>query len=98
MSSVGWETRCEGIKDYRYLRALEQLLGDASGAPVASAARSWLDQLKGRVGWDTHANRPETAERWDERDLYSQCPNIAPAEFARVREEAIESILGLIRS
>lgn len=95
VSSVGWETRREGIKDYRYLRELERRLDDGPGGPAASAARSWLEELKGRINTDSHANRPDTSERWDERDLWSQCPDILPDQFAGIRDKAVDLILGI---
>jgi len=95
VSSVGWETRREGIKDYRYLCALEKLLSEHSGSQAAEEAQTWLEKLQNRVRWNTHADRPPTVERWDERDLYSQCPEISPAEFSQIRAKIIEFILAL---
>ena len=95
VSSVGWETRREGIKDYRYLCALEKLLSEQSGSRAAEEARVWLEKLASRVRWNTDADRPEPSERWDERDLYSQCPEIAAAEFSQIRAKLIELILSL---
>jgi hypothetical protein len=95
VSSVGWETRREGIKDYRCLCALQTLLSEHPGSQTADEAGAWLEKMQDRVRWNTHADRPPTIERWDERDLYSQCPEFAPREFGQIRAKVIEFILAL---
>ena len=47
--SVGWEARREGIKDYRYLQLLQQLLMEKAGTAAATEARAWLGQLRKRL-------------------------------------------------
>ena len=98
VSSVGWEARREGIKDYRYLRRIEELC-QAAQAPEADKAREWLGALRKRVLETEIPEQPEYHAFcvWDKRDLWTQCPQFEPGEFARIRGEAIELVLDLQR-
>ena len=59
MPSVGWETRREGIDDYRYLQMLEDCIAANPNEPVAAEAKKWLANLRARIiAADPHnANR-----------------------------------------
>jgi len=59
MPTVGWETRRDGIDDYRYLQMLEDSIAANPGNPVAVRAQKWLDALRQRLmGADPHLAEP----------------------------------------
>jgi len=96
VSSVGWEARREGIEDYRYLRRIEALCKSGEGSK-ADEARRWLAELRARV-LGTVIPQPPRYDAfcgWDERDLWSQCPQFQRGEFARIRDEAIQLLMDL---
>jgi len=95
ISSVGWEERREGIEDYRTLTLLETCIAEKPDDPAAKEARAWLDGLRKRVDWNTWHSEPPMRYGWDAPDLYSQCPNFAPAEFNAIRAKAHEYIIAL---
>ena len=49
MPTVGWETRRDGIDDYRGLQMLEDSIAAHSAKPAATKARLWLDSLRARL-------------------------------------------------
>ena len=49
MPLVGWETRREGIDDYRYLLMLEDCIAANPNEPVAAEAQEWMANLRARV-------------------------------------------------
>lgn len=49
MPLVGWETRREGVDDYRYLQMLQDCIAARPGNPLAVEANQWLDDLRARV-------------------------------------------------
>ena len=59
MPTVGWETRRDGIDDYRYLQMLEDSIAANPRNPVAVKAQKWLDSLRQRLmGADPHLVKP----------------------------------------
>ncbi len=71
VTSVGWEGRREGIKDYRALQMLEDLVQDKQGGPAAEA-RQFLENVHGAVQradfW--HGHEPAYGVPSDHHDLY----------------------------
>lgn len=96
VSSVGWEARREGIEDYRYLRQIEVMARSTKGAK-ADNARSWLAALRTRVLGTVIAKPPDLHAfcGWDDRDLWSQCPQFQRSEFAKLRHQSIKLLLDL---
>lgn len=59
MPTVGWETRRDGVDDYRYLQMLEDSIAADPDKPAAVEARDWLDALRERLlGVDPHLVEP----------------------------------------
>ena len=92
--SVGWETRREGIEDYRYLSQLERLCRAADGAK-AEQVKQWLAELRSRVLAPGKLEKPMLPYWWDKFDLWTQCPQFARGELTRIREQAIRFMLEL---
>ena len=66
---MGWETRREGIDDYRYLQMLEDCVTARRGDPLAAEAGGWLETLRGRMVTDPHkagAGKPIAPEEYDQ--------------------------------
>jgi len=69
MPLVGWETRREGIDDYRYLQMLEDCVAARSDDPLAAEAKQWMDGLRARITVNPHkvaAGKPLALEEYDE--------------------------------
>jgi len=70
MPTVGWETRRDGIDDYRYLQMLEDSIAANPGNPVAAEAEDWLESLRERLmGIDPHLvepGKPLAVEEYDQ--------------------------------
>lgn len=49
MPLVGWETRREGVDDYRYLQMLEDCVAAQPGNPLAAEAKKWMAGLRARI-------------------------------------------------
>ncbi len=49
MPLVGWETRREGVDDYRYLQMLEDCVAAQPGNPLAAEAKKWMASLRARI-------------------------------------------------
>ena len=70
MPVTGWETRREGVDDYRYL----QMVGDCVAAnpdePLAAEAAKWLEDLRARVravdSYKVEPGKPLTFGEYDE--------------------------------
>ena len=79
MPMVGWETRREGIDDYRYLQMLEDCIAARPGHWLAGEARQWLERLRAQVmPVDPHVVRPDLP--------------LAVAEYDRIRDKAAEYV------
>ncbi len=79
MPMVGWETRREGIDDYRYLQMLEDCIAARPGHRLAAEARAWLERLRAQVmPVDPHAVRPGLP--------------LAVEAYDRIREKAAEYV------
>jgi hypothetical protein len=101
LPSVGWEARCAGIEDYRYLRELEKLCRSATG-PRTDQVRQWLDALRQRVLENVRINRIEMPDsgplyHWDWSDLWTECPLIESHEFGQIRDSDVDFLLALNR-
>ena len=57
MPTVGWETRREGIDDFRYLQMLEDRIYANSESLVAAAAGGWLEGLRSRINLAPDPNK-----------------------------------------
>ena len=59
MTTVGWETRRDGIDDYRYLQMLEDAIAASPDSREAAEAAKWLASLRRRLlGTDPHLAEP----------------------------------------
>lgn len=92
--SVGWETRREGIEDYRYLSELEKLCRIADEAK-AEQVKQWLAELRNRVLAPGKFEKPLLPYWWDRFDLWTQCPQFARGELTQIRNQAIRFMLEL---
>ena len=54
MPLVGWETRRDGVDDYRYLQMLEDSIAANRDNRVARQASRWLESLRKRITTDPH--------------------------------------------
>ncbi len=74
VTSVGWEGRREGIKDYCALQMLEKLLEGKQG-PVVAQARQFLADTKTKVQkadfWHGHEETDYYWDRPDTHDIYA---------------------------
>jgi len=68
MPVVGWETRREGIDDYRYLQMLEDCIAAKPSNPLAAEAKQWLDGLRAQITVDPHKTVPDHPLALDEYD------------------------------
>jgi len=99
--SIQWETRREGIEDYRTLRLLESLISanlnneKALENKKAAEARSWLNSIRDKVDWFVARNMPPSMLFWDGIELYPLCPNFKPEELSAVRAKAAAYIMEL---
>lgn len=101
MPMTGWETRREGIDDYRYLQMLEDSIARDPDDPVAVEADHWLDSLRKRITVDPHRmgpGHPLALEEYDQireraaRSIERLGPvppeRIAPRSVPRLKDEA----------
>jgi len=85
MPTIGWETRRDGIDDYRHLQMLEDSLAANADKALAGEAREWLDSLRERLmGVDPH--KAKAGEP------------LALAEYDRIKSKAADYIekLGVV--
>jgi len=102
MPVVGWETRREGIDDYRYLQMLEDCIAARPSNPLAVEAKRWLDGLRARViavspfavapgeplALDEYDQMREKAADYIRRLGPVPADRIAPITHARLKDEA----------
>ena len=69
MPLVGWETRREGIDDYRYLQMLEDCVAANPNKVLAAEAGNWLNALRARITTDPHKVEPGKPLALAEYDL-----------------------------
>ena len=94
LPTVGWEGRREGIDDYRYLALLYNSIARVpADDPIAAAARAWLDELRGKVGWDFY-RQVEVGNR-SSVDWLDPNPTISVADYDRMRQIASDYIIRL---
>lgn len=93
--SVAWETRREGVEDYRLLSYLESLVAADPDGSEAKEARAWLQEIRGKVDWYLARDMPPSLYPWDGPELYPLCPNFEPSELSEVRAKAIDYIMHL---
>lgn len=93
--SIQWETRREGVEDYRTLRLLESLIAEHLGTDESAQAQRWLDSIRDRADWYVARHMPPTLNYWDGIEIYPRCPNFDPSEFSDIRAEAVSFILTL---
>ena len=74
------------------MRYLESLIAADPQLPEAKEAKSWLEQIRGRVDWYLARDMPVSDYPWDSIQLYPTCANFEPAELADVRVQAVEYI------
>ena len=89
MPTVSWETRRDGIDDYRALQMLEDSIAAHPTKPAAADARNWLSSLRERlVGIDPH---------WIEHSLPRDEP-LALDEYDLIKSKAFNYIeqLGVV--
>ncbi len=79
MPVLCWETRREGIDDYRYLQMLESWVAAKHGDPLAAEAGGWLETVRGRV---IHVNPDAVADR----------EPLAAEEYDAIRAKAVDYI------
>jgi HEAT repeat protein len=69
MPMVAWETRRDGIDDYRYMQMLENCISANSGNPTAVEASAWLEALRTRIIGSVpnlvESGKPLAAEEFD---------------------------------
>ena len=85
MPTIGWETRRDGIDDYRYLQMLEDCIAANPGRQEAAEAADWLASLRKRIiGVDPHR--------------VNETHPIALDEYDRIRSRAADTIerLGVV--
>ena len=66
---VGYETRREGIDDYRYLQILEDSVAAKPGDLLATQAAAWLEALRLRYNMNPHEvepGKPLAIEQYDQ--------------------------------
>ena len=93
--TVGWESRREGILDYRILSTLSKLAQESDNSASVEAAK-WLSALRERAVWNAKASKVEdNASGYDRAvlALENPCPAIKPGEYATIRQDAINFIL-----
>jgi hypothetical protein len=70
MPVTGWETRREGIDDYRYLQMVEDCVQANPDNPLATEAKAWLAELRNRLASVVpnlvEAGKPLTIDEYDE--------------------------------
>ncbi len=93
--SAAWEGRREGVEDYRTLRYLESLIAADPQRTEAKEAKTWLEQIRGRVDWYLARDMPVSDYPWDSCELYPMCPNFEPRELSEVRATAVQHIQNL---
>ena len=93
--SIQWETRREGVEDYRTLRLLEALIAKDPTAVKAKEAQAWLNGIRYRVDWFRGRGVPPAMVNWDSIELWPACGNFEPAELSAVRAQASAYILEL---
>ena len=95
MPMVGWETRREGIDDYRYLQMLEDCVAANPDLPPAVEAREWMERLRARVmPVDPHAVAPGKPLALDEYDRIREqaaqyIQRLGPVPTDRVRRDPV---------
>lgn len=95
MPMVGWETRREGIDDYRYLQMLEDCVAANPDLPPAVEAREWMERLRARVmPVDPHAVAPGKPLALDEYDRIREqaaqyIQQLGPVPTDRVRRDPV---------
>ncbi len=93
--TVGWESRREGITDYRILQACETMARKEIGnSRVADDAIHWLDSLRSRAKWKA------ISLKWIDNeqlalDRMNPCKKIAPYEYREIREQAQKYLIGM---
>ena len=93
--SIQWETRREGVEDYRTLRLLESLIAEDPAHAKAKEARAWLEGIRYRVDWFRGRGVPPAMLNWDSIELWPACGHFEPAELSAVRAQAAAYILAL---
>ena len=89
MPLVGWETRREGIDDYRYLQMLEDCLMAAPDASLAREAKQWLDQLRTKIKVDplrVGPGKPLVLDEYDQirEKVASYIQRLGPVPAAQI--------------
>ena len=93
--SIQYETRREGVKDYRTLRLLESLISRNPDRVMAKEAQAWLNGVRYRVDWFRGRGVPPAMVSWDSVELWPACGNYQPSELSAVRAKAGEYILAM---
>ena len=91
--TIGWESRREGILDYRLLRACEIQALD-SDTPLAGEALMWLRELRDRAKWQAASMKYIDNEQLA-MDRANPCKKIAPYEYAEIRAQAAGYLIGM---
>ena len=95
-SKIAWEGRLAGVNDYRYLYTLETALDSAREAgrgedEAVRDAEAFLANLRGLVPLDAYAVQPQGPEI----ALWNPVPELAPKDYARIRDECAKHILAI---
>lgn len=93
--AIQWETRREGVEDYRTLRLLESLIAEDPANVTARTAQAWLEGIRYRVDWFRGRGVPPAMVNWDSIELWPACGTFEPWELSGVRRQAQDYILAL---
>ncbi|MFH0962929.1 MAG: glycoside hydrolase domain-containing protein [Planctomycetota bacterium] len=94
--SIAWEARREGVEDHRLLTLLEDRIAQRPENDTAREAKTWLEEVRGKVDWFLARKMPPSLYPWDGPELYPLCPDFEPKELAQVRAKAINYCLTLL--
>lgn len=105
MPSVGWETRRDGIDDYRYFQMLEDRIAANRDSLVAAAAGGWLEGLRTRITTEPNKvdlGNPLTAEEYQwirakAADYIQQLPSPPPGSRKPVQVTHLKDEARLFR-
>ena len=101
MPLVGWETRREGVDDYRYLQMLEDCLAYGPDNSLAAEAKQWLAGLRARItvnpllvapgrplALDEYDRIREKAAGYIQRLGPAPADRIVPVTYTHLKDEA----------
>ena len=88
---AGWETRREGVDDYRYLQMLEDCIADDPDRMLAVEAAGWLETIRRRYTMNPHAVVPGTPLALDAYDTIRERAASYIERLGAVDERSLEA-------